>query len=449
MSYIYPVGNKIEHGTLAAAEDAVTIPIVGQFSVGFQLDAGTLIGTLVAEVSFDNGATYVPAQFLEDNDISSSLVFGAPNPAKVGNIILVGGVSFARIRLAAWTSGSANLFLSGTVNQFTAPLGRVTDGTNIAAVKAASTPPVVEDPAVVVGLSPNSSLPLTANTSSTGALGALNAAVSVALTGQLSAGFQLFSGTLIGTIIAEVSFDGGTTWSSAFFINSNLTLSSSIVFTVANTAQAGTILMQGGATNVRVRVSAFTSGTANLTLSAVHAINNSQVVSPTDGFKRTYSASIVGLVVAATPTDIFTITGAANVIVRVNRIVISATRSSNGTSDLLLVKRSTANTLGVSSTPTRVPYDSNSPAAAAVVRAYTANPTLGTLVGIVYAGKFFIPTVSSATPKEPTEIIFGKKFGSSVILRGASDVLAVNLNSITLAGNNFDVYIEWTEEPVN
>src|SRR5689334_19230004 len=49
------------------------------------------------------------------------------------------------------------------------------------------------------------------------ALGALNAACSIAMSGQQGAGFQLAAGTLVGTIVPEVSLDGGTTWVASFF----------------------------------------------------------------------------------------------------------------------------------------------------------------------------------------------------------------------------------------
>src|SRR5271167_4033001 len=52
----------------------------------------------------------------------------------------------------------------------------------------------------------------------TTALGALNAAISVAVAGQYGAAFVLTAGTLVGTIVPEISFDGGTTWVASFFL---------------------------------------------------------------------------------------------------------------------------------------------------------------------------------------------------------------------------------------
>jgi hypothetical protein len=104
---------------------------------------------------------------------------------------------------------------------------------------------------------------------STAALNALNAVASINAFGYDSVGMFLAAGTLVGTIVPEVSLDGGTTWVSTFFddpVTGNVV--SSIVFGSANTATTRAILGAGGGSNYRVRVSAFTSGTANATLRA-------------------------------------------------------------------------------------------------------------------------------------------------------------------------------------
>lgn len=101
------------------------------------------------------------------------------------------------------------------------------------------------------------------------ALGALNAACTITLQGTEAVGFQLAAGTLVGTIVPEVSYDGGTTWVSTFFDDPTTSnKASSIVFGSSNTATARTIVGAGGISSARVRVSAFTSGTANCSIRA-------------------------------------------------------------------------------------------------------------------------------------------------------------------------------------
>lgn len=100
-----------------------------------------------------------------------------------------------------------------------------------------------------------------------GALGALNATVQLNTVGLQSVGMQLAAGTLVGTIVPEVSFDDGTTWNPTYFSDAGTgALASSLIFGVANTVTGRVIIGVGGSGVTRVRVSAYTGGTANATL---------------------------------------------------------------------------------------------------------------------------------------------------------------------------------------
>ena len=169
-----------------------------------------------------------------------------------------------------------------------------------------------------------------------------------------------------------------------------------------------------------------------------------------DGYKTTYSAAITGLTIAAAATDVFTITGSATKTIRVTKFVISGTQTTASNEDILILKRSTANTLGTSTNPTRVPHDSNNAAATATINAYTANPTLGTLVGVLRSNKFVVGAISSGGSFSATLNILPYDFGNSpsqaIVIRGTSQVLALNLNAQTLVASSLDIYIEWTEE---
>jgi hypothetical protein len=111
--------------------------------------------------------------------------------------------------------------------------------------------------------------------SSTGTLGALNATIQLTLLdGQQSVGMQVEAGTLIGSIIAEGSVDGGTTWNQLLFnlVSAIPALENNkqygIAWASANAAIAATIVASGGTGLVRVRVFAYTSGSCNITLRA-------------------------------------------------------------------------------------------------------------------------------------------------------------------------------------
>lgn len=108
------------------------------------------------------------------------------------------------------------------------------------------------------------------------ALGALNATCSVQADGTASAGFQLAAGTLVGNLVPEVSIDNGTTWVATYFDDpATGNKASSLVFTSSNPATTRTIIPAGGMRQVRVRVSAYTSGTANCIITATSAMDPS------------------------------------------------------------------------------------------------------------------------------------------------------------------------------
>jgi hypothetical protein len=106
------------------------------------------------------------------------------------------------------------------------------------------------------------------------ALGALNANVSIAMAGLQTVGFQMAAGTFIGTVTPQYSIDGGTSWLTCSFLNASTgNITSSFTFTSSNTLTILGIIPGGGATNVRVIVTAYTSGTASCILSATQTLS--------------------------------------------------------------------------------------------------------------------------------------------------------------------------------
>jgi hypothetical protein len=109
-----------------------------------------------------------------------------------------------------------------------------------------------------------------ADQTASGSLGALNAAVQVALAGLSSASVTLPSGNnLIGTIIGESSSDGGTTWQATVIRPATPSGIWAASVAVSSTNLAYNIQVPGGASHVRAKVSAYTSGSATAGLRAV------------------------------------------------------------------------------------------------------------------------------------------------------------------------------------
>ena len=165
---------------------------------------------------------------------------------------------------------------------------------------------------------------------------------------------------------------------------------------------------------------------------------------------QTYSSTSVNFTPAATATDVFTLTGSATKNIRIRRIVVDGIKTATSHEVVQVIKRSTANSGGTSTTPAAVPHDSTNAAATAVARAYTANPTLGTAVGTMLAKRVVF---KATTPANAQSVgagnIFDERFGDTnqaIFLRGTGEVLAVNLNGVTLTGGSITVTIEWSEE---
>lgn len=156
--------------------------------------------------------------------------------------------------------------------------------------------------------------------------------------------------------------------------------------------------------------------------------------SDVEGIKPTYSAT-ASVTMAATPTDVVQICGAASKVIRIRQISLQGVSTvTGGDYPILLVKRSAANTVGTSSAVTQVPLDSGSGASGATVLAYTANPTITGVIGTVAEAIVQFPLITAAV--NPTLVNFGtaSNNGQSVVLRTAAECLGINLAGVTLTG---------------
>lgn len=157
----------------------------------------------------------------------------------------------------------------------------------------------------------------------------------------------------------------------------------------------------------------------------------------------TYAASVINLVTGTLATDVFTITGSGTKTVYVMKMSVSGLAVTGGNFTVDYLKRSTANTGGTSTTPTVVPLDSTFAAGTAVVKAYTVNPTLGTLVGAVRSNRVFVS--GGATTASQDDIDIWGELASPVVLRGTSESLCVNLNGVTINSPTMNIWVEWVE----
>lgn len=160
--------------------------------------------------------------------------------------------------------------------------------------------------------------------------------------------------------------------------------------------------------------------------------------------RQSFSATAI-FTAAATPTDVFTITGSASKTVKVLSFSYSATKTANGFGNVILIRRSAANTGGTSATPTIAKLDSTNATATAVVRNYTANPSaLGATAGSIFSTRFFYSGLSVLADR--LLLNFDSGTVQPITLRGTSELLAINLDAVTIAGNSISASIKWSEE---
>jgi hypothetical protein len=162
--------------------------------------------------------------------------------------------------------------------------------------------------------------------------------------------------------------------------------------------------------------------------------------------RATYSAAISQLAVASGATDYFCVSGSASHTVILKRIRYSGIGSSTTQIPMVLVRRSSADTGGTSTTLTDVTHDTTNAAATAVVQAYTANPTLGTLVGNIRAISYtVVATGSNGLSIDIRELTFGLEEDQGIVLRGTAEQACLNFNSTAVSGVKMDIAAEWRE----
>ena len=315
----------------------------------------------------------------------------------------------------------------------------------------------------------------------TGTLAAANG--SVQITGQ---GVYTVSASVSGTWAASLVVEGmlaDSTWTQLSCYPIGLTLPYQSQFGIS--ANGVYVITCGGFLAIRIRATAYTSGTVGVALdgslsqltnfvaqlgtwsmrqqdgagnalasSTTYPVGTEQAllvrpVGPNvDGNKATYSATILGLVASATaPSDVLTLFGNTGKTLRVTRVSIYGTQTTAAVRDIALIKRSSANVGGTSTAVAAVPHDSNAAAAVGSVLAYTVNPTtLGSSPGTVRANKMFVGTAAGTGPCDLVVWEFGNRPAQALVLRGAAQGVAVNLNGVVSAGASFDINLEWSEE---
>lgn len=424
--------------TVGSKTSANSIPVV----IASDQGAVTISGTVTANIGTTNGLALDAT--LAKLTITQGTALGTNTVALMGGSVTTAAPTYTTGQISPLnltTGGAVRVDNSSWIGSTAPTVGSKTSANSIPVVIAS------DQAAIATSTS--------ADITATGTINALNGTVVATTHGTGSTVFQL-TGTFVGTFVAEGSIDN-TNWA-------NLTIFPAVgQSTTAGVTTTGSyrVPSTGAYAQMRVRCSAFTSGTATVNMNLSTPVAAPQIFSPNaqnclvgashvDGFKASYSASITNLVLATTPTDIFTITGSATKTIRVTRIYLTGTQTTGNTSDILVIRRSTANTGGTSTTQTAVQHDTNDAASTATVRAYTANPTaLGTTVGTLASYSMFIPAPQPANGNSPfitPDLFVANRPAEAIVLRGTTQVMAINFNSVTVTGSSINMFVEWTEE---
>jgi hypothetical protein len=147
---------------------------------------------------------------------------------------------------------------------------------------------------------------------------------------------------------------------------------------------------------------------------------------------------------ATSPTDWVVLTGSSTKLVRVTNVTVCGFATAATSIDVVLIKRTAADTGGTSSAIAAQPLQGETASATAAI--YTANPTLGTSISgaAVDAVKINLGATGSAGCFSTDD---GTRNTEAIVLSGVAQQLAINLNGVTVpSGANLDYRIEDTEE---
>jgi hypothetical protein len=162
----------------------------------------------------------------------------------------------------------------------------------------------------------------------------------------------------------------------------------------------------------------------------------------TESLKATYSYATASITPAATPTELFNISGATGKVIRIKKIAMDLSSTVSGKINVALIKRSTAASGGTSASGSVNKFDSSDVTASASILSFTGNPTVGTTTSI--AEVFAVPSAANPVPVVRD---YSTRNDESMVLR-VGEYLGINGlgSALPNADARINFTIEWTEE---
>jgi hypothetical protein len=172
--------------------------------------------------------------------------------------------------------------------------------------------------------------------------------------------------------------------------------------------------------------------------------------------RQTYSAGFIGLVPAASATDLICISGSATKTIRLQSIKLSGSAGTLVSLPITLLRRASLDTGGTAASTTANPAntisarDTTNGTASAVPISYTANPTIvDTSPTYIDSAELTLPVTSAGVVINPLEFNYARdtaNFLQAPVLRGAAQQICVNLNAVSVSSGLVNGTIVWTEE---
>jgi hypothetical protein len=194
---------------------------------------------------------------------------------------------------------------------------------------------------------------------------------------------------------------------------------------------------------------------AALAVPAAAQVGSVPQVGVTSGYqpKVTYSAAFVGLVPAASATDVICLAGSATKTVKLLSIRLGGSAGTAVAVPVTLVRRVSVNTGGTAASTTANPAntiakrDTGNATATAVPISYTANPTIVDTSPTYldsFEVYFGVTTASIASTTATYNIV--DSLAQPPTLTGAAAQLCLNFNAVSISSGLANGSITWTEE---
>jgi hypothetical protein len=248
-----------------------------------------------------------------------------------------------------------------------------------------------------------------------------------AISTAASGGTLTISGTFVATAKIEASYDGGTSYVAASGL-----LRGTGILTSTVTAPGAFSLDLNGVTNLRVRSTAYTSGTMTVNFTYSGAPGMSKILNgvtivdslgvaldtsidryvqcrtaaacptqaqatPTAPTVPTFTYTFTDVSIGASPTDIaYLVRNSAASVVHLTHAWMTCTAASAGTLHVELARRGTSIDTGSGTALSVVKHDPLiAPAALTTANYYTTAPTVNSTVGNLWSGMLIVPSDSS------------------------------------------------------